>query len=76
MTTRVSTRPAPLARPTPLLLRPLLARLEGITHGRLELTLPGGGRLCFSGTRPGPEARLEVHDLALFRRLAWSGDIG
>ncbi|MDX1595266.1 MAG: cyclopropane-fatty-acyl-phospholipid synthase family protein, partial [Gammaproteobacteria bacterium] len=47
-----------------------------ITHGRLELTLPGGGRLCFSGTRPGPEARLEVHDLALFRRLAWSGDIG
>ncbi len=76
MTTRVSTQTAPLPRAAPLRLRPLLARLERITHGSLDLELPGGERLRFTGPRPGPEARLAVHDLALFWRLAWSGDVG
>ncbi len=76
MTTRVSTQTAPAPVSTPLLLRPLLSRLERITHGSLDLELPGGERLRFAGPRPGPEARLEVRDNALFWRLAWSGDVG
>ncbi len=76
MTTRVSTQNAPMPGATPWLLRPLLARLEDVSHGSLELELPNGERLRFAGPRPGPEACLEVHDSALFRRLAWSGDVG
>lgn len=76
MTTRVSTQVAPPPRATAPWLRPLLERLERITHGSLVLELPGGERLRFAGPRPGPEAALTVHDARALWRLAWSGDVG
>lgn len=76
MTARATTQSVPLARPPALLVRALFRRLERIRHGALEIELPNGAQHRFAGPRPGPEARLTVHDARVFWRLAWSGDIG
>ncbi len=55
------------------LLERLLRRLE---HGRLTITLPGGGMLTHRGARPGTDARLELHNWRPLRALLLRGDTG
>jgi cyclopropane-fatty-acyl-phospholipid synthase len=51
----------------------LLSRLPA---GRLDLALPDGRVFRFEGARPGPVARLDVHETRLFARLAREGELG
>ena len=51
----------------------ILTRLQ---RGRLDMTLPDGRTLRFTGKEPGPMAELIVHDLKFVRAVAARGDIG
>jgi cyclopropane-fatty-acyl-phospholipid synthase len=50
--------------------------LTRLTHGRLDITLPDGRTLRFSGAAPGPHGEIIVHDLAFTRPVFSKGDIG
>src|SRR5262245_26311984 len=51
----------------------LLTRLR---KGRLDMTLPDGRTLRFTGPEPGPQAEVIVHDLTFARPVLDKGDIG
>ena len=51
----------------------LLLRLK---RGALTVVLPDGRVLPFKGQKAGPEARIEVHDYRLVRRVFAGGDVG
>lgn len=66
-------------------MRPVAWRVDGwildllgsrIRAGALEVELPDGGRRRYRGARPGPRARVTVHDTRVMRRLATVGAIG
>jgi cyclopropane-fatty-acyl-phospholipid synthase len=59
--------------PGAALLGRLLRRLQ---HGRLVITLPGGGVITHRGARPGTDARLELHSWRPLRALLLRGDTG
>ena len=54
----------------------VLALLERIKFGRLQLTLPGGEQRPLGGAAPGFEAEATIRDHDFFRRIARDGDIG
>jgi len=56
--------------------RLLVRMLSGIKTGTLTVTLPGGTRLRYAASQPGPEAVLVLHRWRALRRLAIGGDIG
>jgi len=49
---------------------------QGLSAGRLSLTLPGGTTHHLGGSAPGPQAQLRIHSQAALRRLVLGGDIG
>jgi cyclopropane-fatty-acyl-phospholipid synthase len=51
----------------------LLTRLK---KGRLDMVLPDGRTLRFTGPQPGPQAEIIVHDLTFARPVLDKGDIG
>jgi cyclopropane-fatty-acyl-phospholipid synthase len=44
--------------------------------GSLTLVTPAGGQLRLEGEKPGPAARLVIHDYRFMRRVLAAGDIG
>jgi cyclopropane-fatty-acyl-phospholipid synthase len=44
--------------------------------GSLTLVTPAGGQLRLEGEKPGPTARLVIHDYRFMRRVLAAGDIG
>jgi len=61
--------------PLPWQVRPLVALLERITRGTLELTTPEGYQLRF-GDGGEPRADLQLKDWAALRRIFRNGDVG
>jgi len=59
----------------PWQIRPLVALLERITRGTLELTTPEGYQLRF-GDGGEPRADLQLKDWAALRRIFRNGDVG
>ncbi|MBO3704378.1 MAG: class I SAM-dependent methyltransferase, partial [Candidatus Accumulibacter sp.] len=70
--------PAASGRKTlPRSARAVLALLEGIEHGRLEVRLPDGGRPCFGQAAAGQRAAvLEVAEWSVFDQVLERGDVG
>ena len=56
--------------------RLLLARLSGLSAGRLTLRLPSGRLHRVVGSAPGPTAHIDIHHPRLVTRLALAGDMG
>lgn len=55
----------------------VLGKLSSIRVGTLEVTLPDGSTIRYTGkTGTGPYAALTIHDPAMFRRLLTGGAIG
>ncbi|HEX5008658.1 MAG TPA: cyclopropane-fatty-acyl-phospholipid synthase family protein [Hyphomonadaceae bacterium] len=50
--------------------------LTRLKRGRLDITLPDGRTLRFTGSTPGPHGEIIVHDLAFTRPVFSKGDIG
>jgi cyclopropane-fatty-acyl-phospholipid synthase len=71
-----TTYPAPTrsTRQAPAAARSVLALLERLQHGMLDLQLPDGSRARFGSS--GASAALRVKDWNLFARALRSGDIG
>ena len=63
-------------RSVPFLLRRLLKIAARLPVGTLDITLPDGRRLRFSGEEPEPRAVLMIHDAVCVRRLMIGGDLG
>jgi cyclopropane-fatty-acyl-phospholipid synthase len=61
--------------PLPWQVRPLVALLERIARGTLELTTPEGYQLRF-GDGGEPRANLQLKDWAALRRIFRNGDVG
>ena len=61
--------------PLPWQVRPLVALLERIARGTLELTTPEGYQLRF-GDGGEPRADLQLKDWAALRRIFRNGDVG
>ncbi len=59
----------------PYAVRKVLDFARLIENGRLEIALPDGVVFAFGGARPGPQARMNIHDYAFARAFA-HGDIG
>lgn len=57
-------------------LRVLLAMLEGMKIGRLEVNLPNGSKRIYEGTEPGPHGILNIRDKRLVRRVLLGGEVG
>lgn len=53
-----------------------LESLRGIEAGSVEMVLPDGRTFRVDGAAPGPAARLEVRNPALFSRVARQGELG
>jgi cyclopropane-fatty-acyl-phospholipid synthase len=69
--------PAAVAAPAvPRSARLLLALLDCLSAGRLELTTPDGRMRVFEGRTPGPQAHLRIHDWSACAAVLRSGDIG
>jgi cyclopropane-fatty-acyl-phospholipid synthase len=45
-------------------------------YGRLTLVLPSGREMRIAGDKPGPDARLLIHDFRFLSRVLAAGDIG
>lgn len=60
----------------PFLLRQILRIAARLPLGTLDVTLPDGKGLRFSGEEPEPRAVLMIHDAACVRRLMIGGDLG
>lgn len=71
--TRAIDRPLSAA---PRQARLLVALLERLQIGHLQLTTPDGAVLHFRGAVEGPHASLSVRDWRAAGRILWSGDIG
>ncbi len=56
--------------------RALLAVLERLDHGELNFTAPDGTRSRFRGSRPGPQADLEISDWGVAGSLLRAADVG
>ena len=54
----------------------LCTALDNISHGSLNLILPGGREHHFAGSQPGPAARLVIADARAIAAVAAKGDIG
>ncbi|MCB1942555.1 MAG: class I SAM-dependent methyltransferase [Candidatus Accumulibacter sp.] len=66
-----------LGRPPPRSARTVLALLEGIEQGALEVRLPNGARLRFGHASPGHHsAMLEIGCWSVFDRVLERGDVG
>ena len=52
---------------------PMLSKMEA---GRLDVALPDGRVFRAEGPRPGPVARIDIHDPGVFARLVREGDLG
>ena len=50
--------------------------MQGIEHGRVDVTLPDGRVFRAEGQKPGPVAAVAVHDDDVFSRLLREGDLG
>jgi cyclopropane-fatty-acyl-phospholipid synthase len=65
------------ASPASSVVGALLSRLFGRPScGELVVETPTGARLVFAGRRPGPHARLSIHNWQALRRIMVSGEIG
>ena len=76
--TRMSIIPTarpPSGKPTRSM-RFLLAMARSLQAGKLTVILPCGAEHRFAGAKPGPDARLIVHDQAIARRLLTGGTLG
>ncbi|MBL9010516.1 MAG: class I SAM-dependent methyltransferase [Alphaproteobacteria bacterium] len=73
---RSAQKPAAAYRGLPFAARMVLTALERIRFGSMTLALPDGRRFEFRGAEPGPSAFLQVHDNAMFTRLAMGGSLG
>src|SRR5680860_122333 len=49
---------------------------QSLENGRLDLVLDDGRTFRAEGRRPGPVAKIEVHNPDLFARLIREGDLG
>jgi cyclopropane-fatty-acyl-phospholipid synthase len=49
---------------------------ENWEYGRLILVLPSGREVRVAGAKPGPDARLLIHDFRFLSRVLTAGDIG
>ena len=56
--------------------KPILALLQRVQRGRLQLSLPDGQSLVAGGQQPGHDAAVRIRDYGFFRRVARDGDIG
>ena len=52
------------------------ALLKGLRAGRIDIALPDGRVFRVEGREPGPEARIDVRNPALFARVAREGELG
>ncbi len=66
-------RPPPSDLPPAL--RLVLGMASRIAVGTLEVTLPDGRRLRWTGTAPGPHADLRIHDTRVARRYLLGGQV-
>lgn len=75
---RISADSDTIARLTdvPRIFKAGLKQLLKIRSGRLTVVLPDSRVLEFCGREPGPEARLEVRDYAIVRKVLAGGDVG
>jgi cyclopropane-fatty-acyl-phospholipid synthase len=62
--------------PQPRLARVLLAILERLQVGQLNLITPDGRLHAFTGPDPGPQAMLRIHDWRVCTDVLRAGDIG
>jgi cyclopropane-fatty-acyl-phospholipid synthase len=60
----------------PASLRLAVLLITRLKKGRLDMVLPDGRTLRFSGPEPGPQAEIIVHDLTFARPVLDKGDIG
>ena len=54
----------------------LAQRLTNISSGKLDLTLPNGQTLAFSGPNKGPHAAINVHSYGVAGKVIRTGDVG
>ena len=54
----------------------VLAMLQNMEHGQLDIELPDGRIFRVTGEKPGPSAMLQVRHPDLFARLIREGDLG
>ena len=47
-----------------------------VKHGKLTVVLPNGRPAIFVGTEPGPDAIVQVLDMAAFKQFVMGGDTG
>jgi cyclopropane-fatty-acyl-phospholipid synthase len=64
------------SRPEPAAARWLFRLLSQLHCGSIELHCPDGRKLFFSGTNPGPQATLTLHDWNVCADMLSRGDIG
>ncbi len=62
--------------PSPTWGRAFMSVLERLDHGELNFTAPDGTRTCFRGSRPGPQADLEISDWGVAGRMLRAADVG
>ncbi|WP_128253527.1 SAM-dependent methyltransferase [Falsirhodobacter deserti] len=55
---------------------PVFEVARKLDHGRLDVVLPDGRVFRAEGAKPGPAARIEIHDPGVFARLIREGDLG
>ncbi len=60
----------------PFFVRQALSLATRIEAGSLSVHLPDGRHFHFSGSKPGPQAEMIVHDLNFAKRMLTGGDIG
>jgi cyclopropane-fatty-acyl-phospholipid synthase len=65
-----------LSVPLPRTARWLFRLLERLHAGRLDLVLPGGQHIGFTGARPGQHAQLHIGDWGVIGAILRAGDIG
>ncbi len=56
--------------------KPVLTTLNKFQIGRLTMQLPDGGFRTVGGGKPGPEARLIIHNERFFKKCALGGGVG
>ena len=66
----------PKARPWDAPARLLFSVLAALESGRLVVVTPTGQRHTFEGSRPGPEARLEIRDWGVIGAMVKRAEIG
>lgn len=54
----------------------ILASLKNIEFGQIELVMPSGESLVFTGSQPGPSPKMEIFDVRVFDLILARSDIG